>query len=359
MLPLAALAVVAVVALAVTTLGGGNDAGDERAAGASDADGIVDEGPVTRDVQIEGAGSVAISGTLALPEGVGPGAGLAGLVFIPGYGPTNRDGLAPEGGITDPYSRDLSDALVEEGMVTFRYDKRGTGRSALPPDEPLRFDDMVADAAAAVAFLAERAEVDPERIAVVGHEEGGLVAMALAASDPRVRGVALVSTPGRPLLEVLTDDFLGSGHEDDVAALRSVVEPLLAEGAYPAAIPPAVAGYFPVDQEEYVLDIFSLDPAAIAADVAVPVLFVRGETATLVNEADAAALVDAIGPNIETFVAASAGHTLAEEESVVDSGSGEHGGEDHDAIGTAPESRRSSEAYAALTEFLTVTTAAA
>lgn len=66
----------------------------------------------------------------------------------------------------------LSEALVKEGVVTLRYDKRGTGRSQLPAGTPLRFEDIVADAGAAVSFLAERSEVDPKRLAVIGHEEG-------------------------------------------------------------------------------------------------------------------------------------------------------------------------------------------
>lgn len=353
-LPATFVALVALVALVSNTLGGDEDDA------ARPVDSVVG-GPSDRGVDIEGANGLTISGTLSLPEGATSGAGLPGLVIIGGYGPTNRDGRAPEGGIADPINRDLSDAFVEAGMVTYRYDKRGTARSQLPEGEPLRFDDMVADAAAAVAFLAERTEVDPERIAVVGHEEGGLVAMQLAATEPAVRGLALISTPGRPLVEVIADDILGSPHPEYVPALRSVVEPLVAGQPLPTPIPTTVAGYFPLDQQDYLRDIFSLDPAALAAEVDAPVLLMRGEKATFVNEADERALVDAFGPNAEPFVAAGAGPSLNLVQAPAqapNTGEAARMGADHDGIGTAPKRERSEPAIGTVLDFLKTATSA-
>ncbi len=317
-------------------------------------------GPSERGVDIEGANGLTLSGTLSLPEGATSGAGLPALVILGGYGPTNRDGLAPEGGIPDPINRDLSEAFVEAGMVTYRYDKRGTARSQLPEGEPLRFEDMVADAAAAVAFLAERAEVDPERIAVVGHEEGGLVAMRLAATEPAVRGLALISVPGRPLVEVIADDILGSPHPEYVPALRSVVEPLVAGRPLPTPIPTTVAGYFPLDQQDYLRDIFSLDPAALAAEVDAPVLLMRGEKATFVNEADEKALVEAFGPNAEPFVAAGTGPSLNIQAAPAAANAGEAGGmgADHNPNSAAPNRERSERAIFTVLDFLKTATAA-
>lgn len=353
-LPATFVGLVALVALVSTTLGGGGD----DSSGAADS---ISAGPTDRDVDIEGANGLPISGTLSLPKGATSGAGLPGLVILGGYGPTNRDGRAPEGGIADPINRDLSDAFVEAGMVTYRYDKRGTARSQLPEGEPLRFEDMVADAAAAVAFLAERAEVDPERIAVVGHEEGGLVAMRLAATEPAVRGLALISVPGRPLVEVIADDILGSPRPEYVSAFRSVVEPLVAGRPLPTPIPPTVAGYFPLDQQDYLRDIFSLNPAALAAEVSAPVLLMRGEKATFVNAADERVLVDAFGPNAEPFVAAGTGPSLNIEAAP---GTASPGGEaagmgaDHSGIGAAASRERSERAIGTVLDFLKTATAA-
>ncbi len=343
LLPVAGVTVVVLLAMvAVTALTGGDSKGPRPSVLAGD-------GAQSRGVEFDGAGDLGISGTLTLPDRAVPQAGLAGVVILNGLGPTNRDGVATSGGTPDTLYRDLSDALVKEGVVTLRYDKRGTGRSQLPAGTPLRFDDIVADAAAAVGFLAERSEVDPKRLAVIGHEEGGLAAMQLAANEPRIRGLALISVPGRPLLEVLADDFAGAPH-GDVPGLRATVGTLLATGALPATIPPSLTGYFPKDNQDYLKDIFSIDPLALAAKVDVPVLFLRGEKATLVTAADEKALMAAL-PIGESFVVPKAGPSLAVVGEANPNGAGMPA--DHEPVAAAPSSKRSDEAIARLVTFLT------
>lgn len=309
--PAAVAAAVALVAvLAVVVLGGGDE--DTGPIQASVDESTPSERAVERRVQFDGAGDLTISGTVTVPAGASAEAPVAGVVIIPGFGPTTREGVAPPGSVVDPLYRDLSALLVDEGVATLRYDKRGTGDSVLPADQELTFDDMAGDAGAAVAFLAERAEVDPERISVIGHEEGGLVGLRLAAANPEVARLALVSVPGRPLLEVLVDDFNNSGHGDQVEALRSVATALVAGGPLPAPadIPPFVRDFFPGNQQSYLRDIFSVDPVALAAEVDVPVLIVRGGSSTGISSADADALAAALGPDTEVVVADSAGPTL-------------------------------------------------
>ncbi len=358
-----AAAVAAVGLVAVLAFGGGSGGGSEEPSLAERDATAAPGGPVERRVQIDGAGDVSLGATLAVPAGAPGSAGaspVAGVVIIPGFGPTNRDGLAPPAGLPDPLYADLSRNFVEAGMATLRYDKRGTGQSTLPPEEPLAFDDMVADAAAAVGFLAERTEVDPERIAVVGHEEGGLVALDLAADDPRVASLVLVSVPGRPLVEVLTDDFNASGHGEEVPGLQGVVSGLLAGAPLPepSQLPPFLRNFFPATQEDYLRDIFSLDPVALAAEVDAPALVVRGGAATGVGAPDADALVAALGPGSEVVVASDAGPTLsivdplAPGQGASDPTSAAH---DHGAGGPTVVAQRAEEAMAGITRFLTAT----
>ncbi len=360
-LAVAAAAVVLVLITAMVLRGGD---GDEEAPGAQGLDAAPD-GPVERRVQIEGAGGLAIGATLALPTPAGDPAGgeaVAGVVIIPGFGPTNRDGLVPPAGVPDTLYADLSRNFVDAGMATLRYDKRGTGQSVLPPEEPLAFDDMVVDAAAAVSFLAERAEVDSERIAVVGHEEGGLVALDLAGDEPRVASLVLVSVPGRPFLEVLTDDFNGSGHTEEVAGLQSVVAGLLAGGPLPEAseLPPFLRNFFSATQQGYLEDIFSLDPVALAADVDVPTLIVRGGAATGISGADADALVGALGPDAQVVVAADAGPTLSIVDplaGVPDAADPSSASHEHGAGAPTVVTQRAEATMADITRFLTTSVA--
>ena len=64
-------------------------------------------------------------------------------------------------------------------------------------DEAATLADYAEDVRAAVKFLSQRKDVDPKRIAVVGHGEGGIVAMLAAAREKRIAALALVATTGR------------------------------------------------------------------------------------------------------------------------------------------------------------------
>ncbi len=269
-------------------------------------------GPIERVVQLSGAGRVGIAGTFRLPERT-RGRPAPAVLIIPGFGPTDRNGVPSAGGEEDPLYRDVSHELAERGMASLRYDKRGTGQSVLPAGSTLTFDDMAADARAGIDFLAERTDVDRTELAVVGHDEGALVAMRVAAGDPRVTAVVLISSPGRALVDVIADDFRVTGGDASADRLREVVAGLLATGTLPPreALAPEHRDFFPADHVPYLREIFSIDPVAYARDVKVPALVVRGGRATFSTAADAERIAGAIGPNAEIVVAPAAGPSLA------------------------------------------------
>lgn len=292
----------------------GGDTDEPAAAGSRAVP--AEEGPREIAVSFTGADGLDLRGALRVPEGAD---GLVpGVVIIPGFGPTTRDGVAPPGGTPDPLYRDLSQALAEAGVASLRYDKRGTGESVMDPDQPRSFDDMVEDAEAAFTFLGERVEVDPESVGLVGHDEGGLTALRLAATELPVGALVLVATPGRPLVDVLADDLVASSEEPGVGEehaeeLRAVVDELTATGELPnlGAMRSALRPIFPPDEEEYLRAIFSVDPAEEAADVAAPTLVVRGGADPGVSAEDAELLVGALRGETDVLVGARAGHTLA------------------------------------------------
>lgn len=99
----------------------------------------------------------------------------------------------------------LANSLADAGFVVVRYDKRGVGQSG-GRDESATIRDYAEDVRAAVAYLAKRKDVDPARIAVVGHSEGGMVGM-LAASQMKkqVAALVLLATPGTPGGELMLE----------------------------------------------------------------------------------------------------------------------------------------------------------
>jgi uncharacterized protein len=297
---LALVAALAFVAGACSGGGGGETAGlDEE----------FRPTPGERDVQITGAAKLKMGATLAVPVG-GNGA-APGVLIIPAPGATNRDGPLTARP-ADPLYKDLSAGLTAAGVVTLRYDHRGIGESQLESGQQLIWDDMVADAKEALNFLSERQEVDGDRLAVVGHDMGGVIAMKLAASDPRVKSVALVSTPGRPMVDVMADSYRFTHGPVSSDAYRAMIDGLLTNGTLPArdVMRPEFQSNLPPNQDAFFKAMFSVDPAADAKGVKVPVLMVTGERSTAVKDVDVQRLSQNLGGKSESMVAVNSSSTL-------------------------------------------------
>ena len=134
------------------------------------------------------APGVTLAGTFSRPAGAAP---FPTVVLIAGSGPNDRD----EDLMGHKLFLVLADYLNRQGLAVLRYDKRGIGASTGNYASATTAD-FTSDAEAAIAWLKTRADVDPKRIGVLGHSEGGLIAPAVAVADPSVRFVVLLAGPG-------------------------------------------------------------------------------------------------------------------------------------------------------------------
>ena len=136
------------------------------------------------------AAGVRLAGTLTLPRGEGP---FACALLITGSGPEDRD----EAVFGHRPFLVLADHLTRNGIAVLRVDDRGvagsTGRFA-----DATSDDFASDAAAAVGYLRTRKEIDPKRIGLIGHSEGGLIAPLVVTRTKGVAFVVLMAGPGIP-----------------------------------------------------------------------------------------------------------------------------------------------------------------
>src|SRR5512137_282753 len=114
------------------------------------------------------AGQAVLDGTLTLPEGAGP---FPAVILITGSGPQNRD---EEIFGHKPFLV-LADHLSRRGIAVLRYDDRGVGKST-GNLATATSEDLAGDAWAAWQMLSARPEIDPKRIGLLGHSEGGLIA---------------------------------------------------------------------------------------------------------------------------------------------------------------------------------------
>lgn len=128
---------------------------------------------------------VELAGTLTIPDGAGP---FPAAVLVSGSGPQDRDeSLAGH----KPFLV-LADDLTRHGIAVLRFDDRGTGASTGDFASAVT-DDFVTDALAAVRAAARDPRIDPARIGIIGHSEGGVVAPMAAVRDDGVAYVVLLA----------------------------------------------------------------------------------------------------------------------------------------------------------------------
>jgi pimeloyl-ACP methyl ester carboxylesterase len=144
----------------------------------------------TEEVTVEAAPEVSLAGTLSLPRTEGP---HPAVILITGSGPENRDeevfGFKP--------FKLLADYLTPLGVAVLRCDDRGVGGST-GGDADFTTEDLADDVAAEMDFLAQRTDIDPGRIGLLGHSEGSIIAGMVAA---RTGGPAFVILMGGPAFD--------------------------------------------------------------------------------------------------------------------------------------------------------------
>lgn len=108
--------------------------------------------------------------------------------------------------------REIAQRLASQGAVVLRFDKRGTGYNEdKGPFELQSFQDYVHDSQAALNFLQSVPMVDPNRIYVLGHSMGTLVATELAAKFG-LKGLILSSGPSESVISLMKEqqEFMNS-----------------------------------------------------------------------------------------------------------------------------------------------------
>lgn len=220
-------------------------------------------------------GEVTLGGTLTLPKQSASSRHPA-AVIISGSGSQNRDG---SGGVLGLYKK-IAELLSSNGIAVLRHDDRGIGRSAMPK-KPTAYRDLVADTRAAVDYLRARKEVDPDRIMLVGHSEGGTTAVVIASEDQKIAALVLLAGATLANLDklLMEQTFYQQALErpfnpQDREKYPQVVQWLLAR------IEEARAGKqdaAPTDLYEYLRQHLSLNLPDAYRRVKCPVLILQGE----------------------------------------------------------------------------------
>jgi uncharacterized protein len=192
----------------------------------------------------------AIDAVLTIPAGVErPPVAL----LIAGSGTTDHDGNGPQ--IKPATLKKLAEQLAARNIATLRYDKRGAGgwKPEFGRPEDFRFKDYVDDAAALVNYLRRSGKFS--KLVLVGHSEGGLVAILTARRVPADRLVLLATAARRQgdLLkkqlekQLAPDVFVPIAKAIDDIMAGKIVDPPPVGLSIPPAMQPGIASAFTED----------------------------------------------------------------------------------------------------------------
>lgn len=116
--------------------------------------------------------NVVLAGTITRPKSGGK---HPGVVLVTGSGPQDRNSTI----YGHQSFKLIADYLTKRGIVVLRYDDRGVGQSTGIYTQATT-SDFGKDALSALNYLSKQADVDPKKVGVIGHSEGGLIATILA-----------------------------------------------------------------------------------------------------------------------------------------------------------------------------------
>jgi pimeloyl-ACP methyl ester carboxylesterase len=231
--------------------------------------------PTDTDVLIPAPG-FTLAGTLTMPAAMGRLRHPA-IVLASGSGSVDRDELVA--GI--PIFAQLAAALAKEGFVVLRYDKRGVGQSG-GRSERATLDDYADDLRTTVNWLAKRQDVNPRRLAVAGHSEGGAVALLAAAREKKIASLVLLAAPGTRGTDLILEqqqrllDLMNTPPVERQAKIDlqkriqdAVINDKGWEGISPELRQQADSAWF--------RSLLLFDPAAVVPKVKQPILIIQGD----------------------------------------------------------------------------------
>lgn len=226
-----------------------------------------------------------LTGTLTRPSNVS--GRVPAVVTITGSGAQDRDEYLPFAGGVRLF-RQIADTLGRRGIAVLRLDDRGVGGSG--GDVNGTSADFADDIRAGIAYLRSRADIDPARIALVGHSEGGVIAPMVARTDEKLAAIVLMAGPaytGRQIIDYqLRNLVIGD------TAIRAAAKDSAAKASLAAF--DSTAGKAP-----WMRFFLTYDPLPTARAVKQPVLILQGATDQQVRpeEATMIARVMEVGGN--------------------------------------------------------------
>jgi fermentation-respiration switch protein FrsA (DUF1100 family) len=237
---------------------------------------------------VVGSGEWILPGTLTFPAGKGP---FPAVVLVHGSGPNDRDESI---GPNKPF-RDLAWGLASQNIAVLRYEKRTRVHSQKLKDFEGRFtvqEETIDDALAAVRLLRRVKGINEQKICVLGHSLGGMLAPRIGILDTEIAGFIIMAGTTRPIEEVMLEQVNtiisidGKITENEKARLSEIEKAV--ENVKNLEVSDSHSGQESLlgAPPEYWLDLRSYDPPQTAQKVRQPMLILQGGRDYQVTEKD-------------------------------------------------------------------------
>ncbi|MDD1016548.1 alpha/beta hydrolase [Pseudomonas rubra] len=214
------------------------------------------------------------------------------VILVPGSGATDRNGNNKASGLRPFTFKLLAERLADQGISSLRIDKRGVRDSAgaIADANQVTIDDYASDVRAWVTTLRKREPLVP--VWLLGHSQGGLIAMLAAQDNPDINGVILAASAGRPLATIMIEQLQAHPEnaplvEPGIALIRRLeAGETIANGQIQEELKPLLRQ----EVQGLIRSEMVRDPAQLIATLKQPVLIIQGGQDLQITPVDARAL---------------------------------------------------------------------
>ena len=209
-------------------------------------------------------------------------------IIISGSGPTDRNGNNTS--LKSDYLKMLAEGLQQNGISTFRYDKRGVGKSVgeLKGSNEIKFSDYINDVVSIIKHFKDSKKF--RQVVVIGHSEGALIGM-IASQSIADRFIS-VAGAGEDYLTLIERQL-----SIQPPFVRSMSEPIiekLKDKKMVDSVPPLLNSLFRADVQSYLIDASGYDPVEEISKLNMPILIIQGSTDIQIEVSDALILHKAV-----------------------------------------------------------------
>jgi len=266
--------------------------------------GISNAAPVSTDMTISGPQG-ALAGTF-----LSSGDHAPIVLMIPGSGPTDRDGNSATG-MRPATLRLLAEGLANRGISSVRIDKRGMfgSQAAIPDANKVTISDYVDDVRNWVGAIRKKTGV--RCVWVLGHSEGGLVALAAAQKPDGICGLLLLSTAAVSMDRLIGWQLRRNPANAPLLPQADIALARLKAGEHfdDSGLAVPLRPLFSKEIQGYLIDVMHYDPLKLASKISLPVLIVQGGRDVQVFPRNAE-MLKAVCPKAEVLMVSQMTHVL-------------------------------------------------